>query len=65
MELGQDLVVRALTGRYPVRSETSGGITEFGPNKLFNSPREVVEAIEPLVSELEARLEAFYDANTR
>lgn len=59
VELCRDLLSRAFRGRYPVKSEVLAAIATPGLPAQFNSPEEVVAAVEPMVNELEKKLSAY------
>jgi hypothetical protein len=58
VELCRDLLSRAFRGLYPVKSEVLAAPAIPELPKQFNSPEEVVAAVEPMVGELEEKLGA-------
>lgn len=54
-----DLLTRAFRGSYPFQSEDIGVFIQFGKNKNFESPQEIVEFLEHKVSELEKKLDSY------
>lgn len=54
-----DLLTRAFRGIYPFQSEDLQAFLMFGRDKTFDSPQEIVELVELLVSELEAKLDDY------
>ncbi len=56
-----NLLTRAFRGIYPFQSEDLEAFRQFGKDKYFDSPKEVVELVESQVSELEVKLD-FYDS---
>jgi len=62
IELCRDLLSRAFRGIYPVRSEAISAFTTPGFPQQFDSPEEVIVVVEPMVSELEKRLDAYEGA---
>lgn len=58
VEMCAELLSRACTGNFPFRSESIGSIFHFGGDKYFDSPKEVIEAVEEKISDLETRLTA-------
>lgn len=55
-----DLLTRAFRGIFPFHSDDLLAFLMFGKDKAFDSPQEIVELVDQLVSELEAKL-ANYD----
>jgi restriction system protein len=51
-----DLLARAFRGVYPINSDAFEVIISFGPDKSFDSPKEVVDLLEEKISELEGKL---------
>lgn len=51
-----DLLTKAFRGVYPFISEDPGVLIQFGPDKSFESPKEIVEVIDIKITELEAKL---------
>lgn len=64
IELCRDLLSRAFRGLYPVKAEVLAAFVTPGLPEHFNSPKEVVAAVEPMVGELEEKLGA-YEASRR
>lgn len=58
MEVCTDLITQALRGRYPVRKDTLAGMVDRAVPDELHSVEAVVKTIEPMLSELESRLEA-------
>ena len=58
VEYVADILSRAFRGLYPVTSETPLSAVISALPKQFSSPEEVVATLEPMVLELEAKLEA-------
>lgn len=58
IEACSEIVSRALRGSYPIAPESVHSLLEFGKGIAFQSPEQVVETVEPLLSELEAKLSA-------
>jgi hypothetical protein len=59
IELCRDLLSRAFRGLYPVKSRELAALVTPGLPEYFNSPEEVVAAVEPTVVELEKKLDAY------
>jgi hypothetical protein len=59
IELCRDLLSRAFRDLYPFKSEVFVALITPGLPEEFNSPEEVVAAVEPMVAELEKRLDAY------
>lgn len=58
MEVCADLITQALRGRYPVRKDSFAGMVDRTVPEELHSIEAVVTTIEPMLSELESRLEA-------
>jgi restriction system protein len=56
MESCGELLTRALRGNYPFRGDALQSLVEFGKDRQFSNPEEVIAAIEPMVQELEEKL---------
>ncbi|MBR2819711.1 MAG: restriction endonuclease [Reyranella sp.] len=59
IDLCKDVLSRALRGSYPFRSEAIEAILQPQFPTEFESPAEVVSTLEPLISELEDKLNAY------
>lgn len=59
VDLCLDILTRACSGVYPFQSDTLGALTQFGPDKYFESSSEVISVAEEKLSALEARLDAY------
>ena len=59
IELCRDLLSRAFRGLYPVKSEALLALCIPGLPEQFNSPEEVVAAVDPMITELEEKLGAY------
>jgi hypothetical protein len=59
IDLARDLLSRALRGRYPFRSEVFAAFIEPRLPEQFFSAQEVFAAVEPIVNELERRLNVY------
>jgi hypothetical protein len=59
IELVRDLLSRAFRGRYPFNSEVLAALVEPGLPQKFCSAQEVFAAVEPIVNELERRLNVY------
>lgn len=59
VDMCTDLLTRAFRESYPFQSETVEAYRLFGKDKYFESPREIVDLVEKIVSELEAKLDDF------
>jgi len=58
VELCQDLLARAFRAVYPFESDSVEAFSRFGRGKQFQTATEVVAVVEPLVQELEGKLNA-------
>ncbi|SJZ93759.1 Restriction endonuclease [Trichlorobacter thiogenes] len=63
IDLCRDLLSRAFRGVYPFNTEAIMALLIPSFQTVFNSPNEVVDAVEPLVSELEQKLVAYEAGN--
>jgi restriction system protein len=59
IELCRDLLSRAIRGLYPFKTEALTALVTPGLPEQFNLPEEVVAVVEPLVSELEQKLDVY------
>jgi restriction system protein len=64
IELCRDVLSRAFRGVYPFNTEVLSALFISDFQTLFNSPEEVVAAVEPLLSDLEKKLDN-YEASHR
>ena len=64
IDMCTDLLTRAFRGIYPFQSEDIEVFIQFGRDKSFESPKEIVELVEHKVSELEAKLD-YYEHQTQ
>ncbi|RZM80364.1 restriction endonuclease [Pseudoalteromonas rubra] len=62
VELCSDILMRAFRGVYPLISDHLAALVTPGFSDGFKSPKEVADAIEPLVVEFESRLDAYDEA---
>ena len=58
VELCRDLLSRAFRGNYPFKSEVFAAYVIPGLPEEYNSPEEITTIVEPLVNELEEKLDA-------
>ncbi|MGQ3194083.1 MAG: restriction endonuclease [Hydrogenophaga sp.] len=58
METCGELITRAFRGVYPFAPDSLQALVAFGKDRLFKSAEEVIETVEPLVEELEKKLDA-------
>ncbi|WP_437605678.1 restriction endonuclease [Sorangium sp. So ce834] len=56
LEICDDLIVRAFRGVYPFRPESLPALVDFGRDRQFASPEEVIATIAPMVEELECKI---------
>lgn len=56
VECAEELVSKGLRGVFPFDCESGGAWVMFNGQKTFNTPAEVVAALEPLLADLEALL---------
>ena len=59
VELCSDLLSRAFRGMYPFKSETLAALVTPGFPEQFNSPEDVVGIMEPMINELEQKLDGY------
>lgn len=59
IELCKDLLSRAFRGIYPIRTEVLAALCTPGLLDHFNSPEEVVAVLEPMIEELEIKLDDY------
>lgn len=59
IEMCDDIVRRAMRGAFPFQGETVGAFKRLGDKHEFRSTWEVLDVVEPLVAELEDKLEAY------
>lgn len=59
VDLCSDLLTRACSGKYPFQSDTPGAFAQFGRDKFFESPAEVINIVEEKISDLEQRLDRY------
>ncbi len=59
IEMCTDLLTRAFRGIYPFQSEDIEVFRQFGRDKVFESPKEIVELVEEKISELETKLDYY------
>jgi hypothetical protein len=59
VEMCIDLITKALIGAYPFQSDSLQAFLFFGQEKNFDSAKEVTAIVEPLIAELERRLDFF------
>ena len=57
-ELATDLLGKALRSSYPFVLESMQGFAMFGEDRKFESAKEIITAIEPMIVDLEVRLSA-------
>lgn len=57
IDMCMDLLTRAFRGIYSFQSEDIEALIQFGRDKNFESPKEIVELVEQKISELEAKLD--------
>jgi hypothetical protein len=62
LEICGDLINRAFRGVYPLRSGNLAAHIEFGEEKQFGSPEEVIATLAPMIEELERKLTAAADS---
>ena len=62
IECCSELLKCAFRGTYPFNANSIWALVQFGMNKSFESPEELIEIVEQLTRELENRLDA-YDGN--
>ncbi|WP_273024269.1 restriction endonuclease [Rheinheimera sp.] len=55
--LAIDILSHAFRGQYPFRSDTLESAVFLGRDKCFNTPREVLDTLTPLLMEFESKLE--------
>lgn len=58
-EFCADLLTRAFRGIYPFKSDGIEVFQLFGRNRIFDSPKEVADLVEKLISELEGKLDKY------
>jgi restriction system protein len=56
LEICGDLINRAFRGVYPICPDSLQALVEFGKDRQFASPEEVIAIIAPMVEELECKL---------
>lgn len=56
IDLACDLLLKAFRGAYPIKSDTLAALTTPGFERQFESAEDVFSAVEPLISDLEAKL---------
>ncbi len=56
VDMCTDLLTRAFRGIYPFQSDSMEVFVQFGKDKYFESPKEIVELVEKMVSDLEKKL---------
>ena len=56
IDMCTDLLTRAFRGIYPFQSEEIEAFIQFGRDKSFESPNEIIELVEQKISELEEKL---------
>jgi restriction system protein len=56
LEICSDLISRAFRGVYPLQTDSLAALVEFGRDKQFRSPEEVIATVAPMIDELEQRL---------
>lgn len=56
LETCEDLLNRAFRGVYPFSPTTVRGLLTFGKDRQFQTPEEVVEVVQPFLTELEGKL---------
>lgn len=56
IEICGELITRAFRGVYPFGPDSLQALVEFGKDRLFQSPEEVIATITPMVEELEGKL---------
>jgi restriction system protein len=59
IELAEDLLLKALREAYPIRSETLNALCTPGFQQQFETPQQLMCALEPVVHELEIKLSAY------
>ena len=59
IELAGDLLAKAFRGAYPIQSETLAALCTPGFEHQFTAAEELVSAVEPMIADLEARLNAY------
>ena len=57
VDMCTDLLTRAFRGTFPFQSDTLEAIIQFGRDKKFESPKEIVDLVEHMISELEEKLD--------
>jgi restriction system protein len=65
IELARDLLSRALRGIYPFKSEALAALIQSDLPEQFHSAQEVFTVVEPIVDDLERRLNTFRATNQR
>lgn len=58
LEICGELITRSFRGTYPFSPDSFQALFEFGKDRLFQSPEEVIATISPMVDELEGKLAA-------
>lgn len=56
VELASDLLAKALRGIYPVTLTSMEGFAMFGEDRTFGSVQEILAVVEPMLTDLDARL---------
>ncbi len=59
-----DLLTRAFRGIFPFQSDSLEAVIRFGRDKKFETPKEIVELVEHMISELEEKLD-YYESQTQ
>lgn len=62
IEICEELISRAFRDTYPFQCDGIAALLHFGKEHSFDSVMEVVEAVEEMIAELEAKLAAFAEA---
>lgn len=64
IDMCTDLLTRAFRGDYPFQSNEIEAFIQFGKDKNFESPKEIVELVEHRISELEEKLD-YYESKVK
>jgi hypothetical protein len=56
MDICSELITRAFRGTYPFQPDNLLTLMEFGKDRMFHSPEEVIATISPIVDELTGKL---------
>jgi hypothetical protein len=57
VEISTELISRAFRGLYAFRPDSLSALVQFGKDREFGSPEEVIATIAPMIAELEQKLD--------